>query len=52
VEISLRAYLLAAVALFMLNLGQKILDGEGKFLIECLRAQTSSTKTSVLAIFF
>jgi hypothetical protein len=52
VKISLRAPFLAAVALLMLYLGQIVLGGEGKFLIERFRTQSTRTKTPVLAIIF
>ena len=49
---NLVAYLLVTVALFMLYLGQNRAFCEQKYLIGCLRAQTTRTKTPVLAITF
>jgi hypothetical protein len=46
------AHLLAAVALIMLLKVKIMLDGEGQFLIERLKAQTTRTKTPLLDIFF
>jgi len=52
VKISLRAHLLVAVALFILYLGQNRAWRRGKILNKVFRAQTTHTKTQVLAITF
>ena len=47
-----RAHLLVTVVVFILYLGRNYALLWGKFSIECLRAQTTRTKTPVLAIIF
>jgi hypothetical protein len=51
VKISLRVHILVAVALLMLCLGQNNAWCWGKILNRVVRAQTTRTKTPVLAIF-